>query len=106
MAPEGSPVIALAHQGAEAANLMVVERSAGNPPWEPSIGNQDWARRARSEAASQLAVIVAWLTMMHGAASPRTIICGNTTMIGMTSAMSLRIRGALEKGPRLHRDDL
>jgi hypothetical protein len=54
MAPEGSPLIALAHQGAEAANLVVVERSAGNPPWEPSIGNQDWPRRARSEAASSV----------------------------------------------------
>jgi Glu-tRNA(Gln) amidotransferase subunit E-like FAD-binding protein len=49
MTPEGSPLIALAQQGTEAANLVVAERSGGNPPWEPSIGNQDWARRARSE---------------------------------------------------------
>jgi hypothetical protein len=31
MAPEGSPLIALAPQGAEVANLVVAERSVGNP---------------------------------------------------------------------------
>jgi hypothetical protein len=51
MSPKGSPFIALAQQGVEAANLRVVERSTDNPPQEPSVGNQDRARRARSEAA-------------------------------------------------------
>jgi hypothetical protein len=39
MAPEGPPLIALDQQGTEAENLMVAERSAGNPPREPSVGN-------------------------------------------------------------------
>jgi hypothetical protein len=52
MALEGSPLVALAQQGAETTNLMVAERSAGNPPQEPYIANQDWARHAQSEAAS------------------------------------------------------
>jgi hypothetical protein len=52
MAPEGSPLIALAQHGAEAANLAVAERSADNPPREPSIGNKDQARWDRVEAVS------------------------------------------------------
>jgi hypothetical protein len=54
MAHKGSTLIALAQQGAEAANLVVVEKSVGDPQREPSIGNQsnDRARRAQSEAAS------------------------------------------------------
>jgi hypothetical protein len=39
MAPEGSPLVALAQQGAEVANLMIAEKSANNPRREPSIGN-------------------------------------------------------------------
>jgi hypothetical protein len=31
MALEGSPLVALAHQGAEAANYVIAQRSAGNP---------------------------------------------------------------------------
>jgi hypothetical protein len=54
MNPEGSPLVALAQQVAEAANYAIVERLAGNPRGEPSIGNRsnDQAKRARSEAAS------------------------------------------------------
>jgi hypothetical protein len=51
MATEGSPLVALAQQGAEAADLIISERSAGNLGREPSVGN-DRARRAQSEAAS------------------------------------------------------
>jgi hypothetical protein len=52
MVPKGTPLVALAYQGAETANLMVAERSAGNAPWELSVGNQDRDRQARSEAAT------------------------------------------------------
>jgi hypothetical protein len=54
MAPEGSPLIALAQQGAKVANLIVEERSVGNPQREPYVNNRsnNRARRARSEAAS------------------------------------------------------
>jgi hypothetical protein len=54
MAPKGSPLVALAQQGAKAVNYVIAERSAGNHRREPSIGNQsnDGARQAQSEAAS------------------------------------------------------
>jgi hypothetical protein len=39
MAPEGSPLVALAQQGAEVANLTIAEKSANNPRREPSIDN-------------------------------------------------------------------
>jgi hypothetical protein len=56
MTPEGSSLVALAQHGAEAANYIIVERSAGNPRGEPSIRNRsyDQAKRARSEAASSV----------------------------------------------------
>jgi hypothetical protein len=41
MAPEGSPLLALAQQGAEAANhFIAAEQSAENHRGEPSIGNR------------------------------------------------------------------
>jgi hypothetical protein len=43
MAPDGSPITLLAQQGAEAANFIVAEKSAGQ---------NDRVRHARSEAAS------------------------------------------------------
>jgi hypothetical protein len=52
MAPDGSPLVLLAQQGAEAANLVVAEKSVGIPRREPSVGLNDRARHARSEAAS------------------------------------------------------
>jgi hypothetical protein len=52
MSPDGSPLALLAQQGAEAANLVVAEKSASGPRREPSAGHNDWARSARSEAAS------------------------------------------------------
>jgi hypothetical protein len=39
IAPEGSPLIALAQQGAEVANVIIAQRSVGNPRGEPSVGN-------------------------------------------------------------------
>jgi hypothetical protein len=52
MVPNGSPLAVLAQQGAEAVNLVIVEKSAGFPRREPSIGDNNQARRAQSEAAS------------------------------------------------------
>jgi hypothetical protein len=52
MTLDGSPLALLAQQGAEAANLIVAEKSVGVPRREPSVGYNDWARHARCEAAS------------------------------------------------------
>jgi hypothetical protein len=52
MAPDGSPLAFLAQQGAKAVNLVVAEKSASGPQREPSTGHNNWARHARSEAAS------------------------------------------------------
>jgi hypothetical protein len=40
MALEGSPLVALAQQGAEAANYVIAQRSADNPRGELSVGNR------------------------------------------------------------------
>jgi hypothetical protein len=52
MSPDGSALALLTQQGAEAANLVVVEKSASGPRRELSVGHNDQVRRARSEAAS------------------------------------------------------
>jgi hypothetical protein len=52
MAPDGSPLALLAQQGVEAANLVGAEKSAGVSRGEPSVGHNDRARRAQSEAVS------------------------------------------------------
>jgi hypothetical protein len=52
MTPDGSPLALLAQQGGEAVNLVIAEKSAGIPQRKPSVGHNDRARRARSEAAS------------------------------------------------------
>jgi hypothetical protein len=52
MIPDGSPLALLAQQGAEAVNLIVAEKSASGPRREPYAGQNDRARRARSEATS------------------------------------------------------
>jgi hypothetical protein len=45
MTPEGSPLLALAQQGAEAAShVIAAERLAGNHRGEPSIDNQSDGR--------------------------------------------------------------
>jgi hypothetical protein len=46
MAPDGSPLALLAQQGAEAANLVVAEKSASGSRREPSAGHNDQARHA------------------------------------------------------------
>jgi hypothetical protein len=41
MVPQDSPLVALAQQGAEAVDqIVIVELSAGNHRGEPSVGNQ------------------------------------------------------------------
>jgi hypothetical protein len=57
MAPDGSPLTILVHQGVEAANLVVEEKSASVPQREPFVGDNDRVRRARSEAASSASPI-------------------------------------------------
>jgi hypothetical protein len=52
METDGCPLVVLAYQGAEPKNLIVIEKSADVPWREPSVGDNDRARRARSEAAS------------------------------------------------------
>jgi hypothetical protein len=51
MAPDGSPLAVLAQQGAETTNLVIAKKSTDIPRREPSVDNDDWARRARSEVA-------------------------------------------------------
>jgi hypothetical protein len=46
IAPDGSPFAVLAQQGAEATNLVIVEKSADVPRREPSVGDNDRARCA------------------------------------------------------------
>jgi hypothetical protein len=50
VAPDDSLLALLAQQGAEAANLIVAEKSTGVPRGEPSIGRNDRAGHVRSEA--------------------------------------------------------
>jgi hypothetical protein len=52
MVSDGSPLALLAHQGAEAVNLVIAEKSASGLRREPSAGHNDRTRCARSEAAS------------------------------------------------------
>jgi hypothetical protein len=54
MTHEGSPLVVLAQQRAEVVNVIVAQRSGGNPRGEPSVGNRsnDREKRAQSEAAS------------------------------------------------------
>jgi hypothetical protein len=63
MTPDGSPLVLLAQQGAEAANLVVAEKPTGIPRRESSGGHNDRARRARSEVASSF--------------SPNRLLAGN-----------------------------
>jgi hypothetical protein len=52
MTSDGSPLALLTQQGAEAVNLVVAEKLAGVHRGKPFAGRNDWAGRARSEAAS------------------------------------------------------
>jgi hypothetical protein len=54
MAPDSSPFVVLAQQGAEVANLIVIEKLTNVSRREPSIGGNDQARRARSEVVSSI----------------------------------------------------
>jgi hypothetical protein len=54
MTPEGSPLVALAQQGAKVANVIVAQRSVDNPRGEPSVSNlsNDRGKGVWSEASS------------------------------------------------------
>jgi hypothetical protein len=54
MAPEDSPLVSLARQGAKAVNFIVAQRSVDNPRGEPSVDNRsnEWVKRAQSEAVA------------------------------------------------------
>jgi hypothetical protein len=56
MATEGSPLVALAQQGTEVANIIVAQRSTNYPRVEPSVSNRsnDRLKRAQSEEASSI----------------------------------------------------
>jgi hypothetical protein len=47
MAPEGSRLVALAQQGAEAANFIIAQWLADNPRGEPFIGNRSGKKRLK-----------------------------------------------------------
>jgi hypothetical protein len=79
MAPDGSPLALLAQQGAEAANLIVAEKSTDVPRREPSGGHNDRARCARSEVASSF--------------SPNRHLAGNDTLRRITQNRNVREYG-------------
>jgi hypothetical protein len=104
MAPDGSPLVVLAQQGAEAANLVVVEKSVGirgNLPSRTTIGQGVPEVKLRHR---QVQIIVC-LSMMHDGVSLRTVSRGNMATNVMTSATLLKIGGVsgLEYHP--HHDD-
>jgi hypothetical protein len=76
MAPDGSPLALLAQQGAEAANLVVAEKSTDVPQREPSDGHNDRARRARNEVAYSF--------------SPNRRLAGNDTRRRITKNRNVR----------------
>jgi hypothetical protein len=90
MAPKGYPLVALAQQGAEAANYVIAEWSVVNPRREPSISNlsNDRVRWAWSEAVSSTS--------------------GNHHLANNDHHLwrSLRIGGVSEHGDQLLYDDL
>jgi hypothetical protein len=100
------PLAILAQQGIEAANLVIIEKSASVPRREPSVGDNDRTRHARSEVASAASPNRICPSMMHGGASPSTVPHENMVMIRMTSVTSLKIGGVsvLEHHP--HHDGL
>jgi hypothetical protein len=57
MTPDGSLLALLAQQGAEAVNLIVVEKSGSGPQREPSAGHNDRARQPEVKARPQLVQI-------------------------------------------------
>jgi hypothetical protein len=52
----------------------------------------------------RLVQITVYPSMMRDAASPKTTLCGSAATTGMTSAMSLKIRGIPESEHHLHHD--
>jgi hypothetical protein len=93
MEPDGCSLVVLAYQGAEPKNLIVIEKSADVPRREPSVGGNDRARRARSEAASSASPNHRLPSMMCGDASLRAVPPEKMVVNEMTSATLLKIGG-------------
>jgi hypothetical protein len=64
MAAEGSPLVTLAEQGAEAANFIIAERSTGNPRGEPSISTIEESVPKVKQHLQPVTTSV-WLIMIH-----------------------------------------
>jgi hypothetical protein len=64
MTPDDSRLAVLPQQGAEAANLVVAEKSAGISRKEPSGGHNDQTRRARSEVAILYIISIYWFVSL------------------------------------------
>jgi hypothetical protein len=92
MVPDGSPLALLAQQGAEAANLIVAEKSATT------------IRQGVPEVKSclQLVQISIYPRMMHADASHRTAMRENMAVIGMISATLTKIGGASRTKHQVH----
>jgi hypothetical protein len=105
MSSDGSPLALLAQQGAEAANLIVAEKSANRSQGESSAGRNNQARRARSEVASSASPNRIYLSTMRAGASHITAIRENMVVIEMTSATSSKIGGASETEHQVHHHD-
>jgi hypothetical protein len=95
MLPDGSPLALLAQQGAEAANLIVAEKSATT------------IRQGVPEVKSrlQLVQISIYPRMMHADASHRTAMRGNMAVIGMISATLTKIGGTSRTKHQVHHND-
>jgi hypothetical protein len=102
MAPDGSPLAHLAQQGAEVENLVVAEKSASVPRGEPSTGATIGQGVPKVKPHPQPVQISIYPSTMCAGASHITTMCGNMVVIGMTSATSLKIRGASETEHQVH----
>jgi hypothetical protein len=93
MMPDGSPLLSYLSKGLRRQTLS----SQRSRPTFPR-GNLQLVTMIRQgmpevRLRRRTVQIIICLNMMHGGASPRTVSHGSTVVIGMTSAMSLKIGG-------------
>jgi hypothetical protein len=96
MAPDGSPLALLAQQGAEAANLVVAEKSTGVPKENHLMTIMIGQGVPEAKSHLHSALIGAWPETTRDDASPRTVMFGSTAAIGTTSETLLKIGGVSE----------